>query len=728
MSPFDQSPAPREVAAHAAPRDGGPSSRSTPAEPLERVTRLVARLLDAPLATLSLAVEGGELQVATAGAEAEATTPTSGGTPLLDRVLASDGLVSVSDVTGDRGLDGWVWGATHGVRSCAGALLRAWGGAPAGALIVMDRRPREWSPEELGLLGELAASAERELRMQAMERELAERAGESRHLIDQLEAQAVELEAQAAELEQQVEEMEALNAELSDSEERFRALAEADPDGIVAIDAASNILYANAALGTIFGYPEEELVGRSLEMLMPERFRAGHRGGTARYVETGRRNISWRGVELVGLRSDGAEIPIEVNFGEYTAAGRRVFAGFISDVTDRKRVEAALHQAKEEAERANEAKSEFLSRMSHELRTPLNSILGFGQLLERRDLAPEESKGVEHILKAGRHLLNLINEVLEIARIEANQQEFSLEAVRVRALVDEALALIRPTALLASIRVVAPNPARHAEACVRADQQRLMQVMLNLLSNAVKYNSSNGTVEVLLVSEGEVATGGSLAIGVRDTGPGIPEDRLEELFVPFSRLDAEDAGIEGTGLGLVLSKRLVEAMGGSLRVESEPGQGSTFWVELPLADDPRERLPATPELRASGPAVQRPPKTVLYMEDNLANLDLVESILQSRPEIHLIPALKGRLGLQLAREHDPDLILLDLHLPDLHGETVLQELSADPRTRAIPVLVISADATPRQVERLRASGVHDYLTKPIDVDQFLTAVDAGLSG
>jgi signal transduction histidine kinase/CheY-like chemotaxis protein len=397
----------------------------------------------------------------------------------------------------------------------------------------------------------------------------------------------------------------------------------------------------------------------------------------------------------------------------------------VRDITERKQFEVKLKEAKEAAEAANEAKSEFLSRMSHELRTPMNSILGFGQLLQRSALPADQARSVEHILKAGRHLLNLINEVLEIARIEANQQQLSLEPVHAATLLNEALALVRPTADQRPVQLSARAP-QGSDAYVRADQQRLMQVLLNLLSNAIKYNRSGGAVELL--ARPAVGADGSafLAIGVRDTGPGIPADRLGELFVAFSRLGAERSGVEGTGLGLALSQRLVEVMGGQLRVESAVGEGSTFWVELPVTESPRDRLDPGRTDGARAETVARPARTILYVEDNLANLDLVETILMDRPEISLIPALQGRLGLQLAREHRPDLVLLDLHLPDLSGEMVLHELRADERTAEIPVLVISADATTRQVERLRAAGARDYLTKPLDVDQFLTAVDAAL--
>jgi PAS domain S-box-containing protein len=660
------------------------------------------------------------------------------------------------------------------------------------------------------------------------------------------------LRARNAELERQLEDARTANAALAENEQRYRALVEADPDGVVIIDAESVIVAVNPAMGRIFGYTTEQMVGKPLTVLMPHRLRGAHMAGTRRYLATGERSIPWRGVQVPALRRDGTEFPVEINFSEYTSGGSKVFAGFITDITERRRAEEALsfkttllqaqnhvaidgilvshqgrvlsmnrryaeifnvpeelrapercvemfqfasaqakdpdeyratiarlredyetvyrdevaladgrvldrysapltsaegevygriwmvrditerkqfeqalNEAKEAAEAANQAKSEFLSRMSHELRTPMNSILGFGQLLQRYGLPQEQARSVEHILKAGRHLLNLINEVLEIARIEANQQQLSLEPVHAATLLNEALALVRPAAEQRPVQLALHAP-HGTDAYVRADQQRLMQVMLNLLSNAIKYNHAGGTVELLARPAVGRDERECLALGVRDTGPGIPVGRVGELFVPFSRLGAEGSGIEGSGLGLALSQRLVELMEGQLRVESTVGQGSTFWVELPLTESPRRSLEPG---RTEGPRPERaekPARTVLYVEDNLANLDLVETILYERPEIDLIPALQGRLGLQLAREHRPHLILLDLHLPDLSGEMVLHELRADERTRDIPVLVISADATTHRVQRLRSAGARDYLTKPLDVDQFLAAVDAAL--
>ena len=378
-----------------------------------------------------------------------------------------------------------------------------------------------------------------------------------------------------------------------------------------------------------------------------------------------------------------------------------------------------LQQAKSEADRANQAKSEFLSRMSHELRTPLNAILGFAQILDMEVISPEQQEGVKHILTGGRHLLNLINEVLDIARIETGRLSFSPEPIQASEVLQETLDLIEPLATQRNIRLhLAEIPDRH----IRADHQRFKQVLLNLMSNAVKYNREGGRVTVTCAAP-EAVPAERLRLVISDTGPGIPADKLGRLFTPFDRLDADETLVPGTGLGLALSKSLVEAMGGAIGVESVAGQGSTFWVEMPIAEAPVERLKRTGNLGLPAAPASAKAKTVLYVEDNLSNLRLVEQILAHRPAIRLLSAMQGQLCLDLAREHQPDLILLDLNLPDLHGSQVLNLLQADSRTEAIPVVVISADATTHQIERLLAAGARTYLTKPLDVKQFLRVMD-----
>ncbi|HEX8209131.1 MAG TPA: PAS domain S-box protein [Longimicrobium sp.] len=518
-------------------------------------------------------------------------------------------------------------------------------------------------------------------------------------------------------------------AELRFQKTLLEAQGEASIDGILVISGEGKILSYNRRFAEMWEIPDEVIAERSDEAAIgavlgkledPDGF-------IARVAELYERRDE-RSEEEVRLRDgrvfDRYSAPVKDAEGRYYG---RIW--WFRDITERKETEVALQRARDDAERAreaaeaaNHAKSEFLSRMSHELRTPMNSILGFAQLLERRNLPPDQRKGVEHILRAGRHLLNLINEVLDLSRIEANRQQLSLEAVHVSEAVEEALGLVRPLAAQTGC-ALAEEVGGDASHYVIADRQRLTQVLLNLLSNAIKYNRPGGRVRITCGVEGE-----RFRIRVHDTGVGIRADRLDQLFVPFARLGAEQTEVEGTGLGLALSKRLVEAMGGEMQVESTPGRGSIFSVDLALADDPVGLLRSARTERPAAEEHGARPATVLYVEDNVANLSLIETILDDRPEITLVPALKGRLGLELAAEHAPDLILLDLHLPDIPGEEVLRRLRQDPRTATTPVVVISADATRGAVSRLMEAGVHAYLTKPLDVDLFLTTIDGVLQG
>ncbi len=418
--------------------------------------------------------------------------------------------------------------------------------------------------------------------------------------------------------------------------------------------------------------------------------------------------------ERVKRQAEELEVRVEERTRELSVANDELG----QEVAERRRAEAA-------ADRANQAKSEFLSRMSHELRTPLNAILGFAQLLEMDSLSGDQQEGVGQILRAGRHLLGLINEVLDISRIEAGGLAMSLEPVPVGETLRQAIELIQPSAATSSVsvRVEAIDDGLH----VLADRQRLQQVLLNLLSNAIKYNRPSGTVEVSC----ERRADHRLRIRVTDTGPGIAAEKLERLFTPFDRLGADASGVEGTGLGLALSKSLVEAMRGTMHVQSRQGVGSTFSVELQIvaaasvAADDASSGGIDPQAVGDTHAL---PRTILYIEDNLSNLRLVESILARRPGMSLLSAMQGRMGVDLARDHRPDLILLDPHLPDLSGEEVFRLLREDPRTRDIPVIVLSADAIPAGMGPWLEAGVRAYLTKPLDSHRFLAAVDEGLRG
>jgi CheY-like chemotaxis protein/anti-sigma regulatory factor (Ser/Thr protein kinase) len=364
--------------------------------------------------------------------------------------------------------------------------------------------------------------------------------------------------------------------------------------------------------------------------------------------------------------------------------------------------------------------------MSHELRTPLNAILGFGQLLELDELKGRQHEHVDHILKGGRHLLELINEVLELSRIESGQLSLSPEPVPLAETVREALELVEPLAAAREVTLSADMSAVAKDGHVHGDRQRLKQVLLNLLSNAIKYNHTGGRVEVAFAKP----SAERVRIVVADTGIGIAPDLLARAFEPFDRLGAEQSEIEGTGLGLALSKRLVEAMGGSITLESEPETGTTVTLELAVAaapgsDQVANGRPGPAQDSVNGHGTE--PRQILYIEDNLSNLTLVERILEHETAVSLVPAMQGTLGLELAREHRPDLIMLDLHLPDMSGNEVLRRLKASPDTNEIPVVVLSADASKGQIGRLMRSGASHYLTKPLDVQQFLEVVGAALN-
>jgi PAS domain S-box-containing protein len=406
-------------------------------------------------------------------------------------------------------------------------------------------------------------------------------------------------------------------------------------------------------------------------------------------------------------------------------AGRPLYlVGISEDITERKAAENDLLAARLEADRANRAKTDFLSQMSHELRTPLTAILGFSQLLEMDELSVDQRTSVGHILQAGRHLLDLINEILDISRIETGQMTISLEPVALEELLDEVTAVVGPMAFARSVSVAR---ATSCGAHVLADRQRLRQVFLNIVSNALKYNREGGTVTIGCDRIG----GDRLRISIADTGYGIAPEHLDRVFHPFDRLGAELGTVEGTGLGLSLARGLVRAMGGTIAVESEIDAGTTFTIELVLTEGPIERYERSLErsgVETDGYTQARGRRTVLQIEDNASNVNLVERIMQRRPEIKLMTANDGRRGVELARTQAPDLILLDLHLPDMPGHEVLRELRTYPETREIPVVVVSADATDAQVARLTSAGVFGYLTKPLDVAKFLNTVDRAVHG
>jgi CheY-like chemotaxis protein len=376
------------------------------------------------------------------------------------------------------------------------------------------------------------------------------------------------------------------------------------------------------------------------------------------------------------------------------------------------------------AEKANRAKTDFLSGMSHELRTPLNAVLGFAQLMESGSPAPTPSqkRNLDQILKAGWYLLELINEILDLALIESGKVTLSREPVSLSEVMLECRAMIEPQAHKRGISMKFPR--FEIPYFVKADRTRVKQVLINLLFNAIKYNKPGGAVTV----EYTLSPPDSIRISVRDTGMGLTPEQLAQLFQPFNRLGKEASAEEGTGIGLVVTKRLVELMGGVIGVDSTVGVGSVFWIEMNLTTAPQfivreaESTALLQPLAPNGAA----PRTLLYVEDNPANLELVEQLIARRPDLRLLSAAEGNLGIEFARAYQPEVILMDINLPGISGIAAMKILRADLSTAHIPIIALSANAVPRDIERALEAGFFSYLTKPIKVSQFMDALDAAL--
>jgi len=429
--------------------------------------------------------------------------------------------------------------------------------------------------------------------------------------------------------------------------------------------------------------------------------------------------------ELTYIRKDGSRFPAIISVtalrDEYGDIIGYLLIGIDNSV--RKLVEAELNEAMAAAEKANRAKTDFLSGMSHELRTPLNAVLGFAQLMESGSPPPtvSQKRNLDQILKAGWYLLDLINEVLDLSLIESGKATLSSEPVSLSEVMLECRAMIEPQA---HKRGIGLKFARfEAPYFVKADRTRVKQVLINLLFNAIKYNKPNGAVSV----EYSLSTADSIRISVRDTGAGLAPEQLAQLFQPFNRLGKEAGAEEGTGIGLVVTKRLVEMMGGAIGVDSTVGVGSVFWIELNLTAAPQLAAPEEQGVvHAQAQAADARPRTLLYVEDNPANLELVEQLIARRPDLRLLSAADGDLGIEFARTYQPEVILMDINLPGISGIAALKILRADSSTAHIPVIALSANAVPHDIARALNAGFFNYLTKPIKVDQFMEALDVAL--
>jgi signal transduction histidine kinase/ActR/RegA family two-component response regulator len=529
------------------------------------------------------------------------------------------------------------------------------------------------------------------------------------------------------------------------AEPDFRQLFEAGPGLVLVLDPHLRILAATDAYLSAKQLRREAALGRNVFDVLPDPSDAGLRESLERVRRTGRPDS----MPVFRLDIAGAE-PGSLEERHWTAVNSPIFDEWrrlacivhrVEDVTGFALLDDAgeagdgflqmrreillrseeLDEANRELRSASEAKNAFLARMSHEMRSPLAAVMGFSELLSHSELDGRQRERLAMIRKASDHLLTLLNEVLDLSRIESGAISISLESVAFVPLISDTLELMRPLATKHDVRL-RPVEVDNGCAQVLADNQRLRQVLIKLISNAIKYNRPGGEVLVTVTKVED-----RIRITVADTGRGLSEKELERLFVPFERLDAAAAGIEGSGLGLVLTRTLAEAMGGELGVESEPGVGSRFWIELGSTEAGSALRPLEPgdpllDVRSYGGT-----RSVLYVEDTLANVHLIEGILERRPGVRLLSATHGARGRELARKHSPDLILLDLHLPDVPGEELLEQFRKDQSTANVPIVVLSADAN-RERAPLIAAGASAFLTKPIGVRRLLEVIDRFLAG
>jgi PAS domain S-box-containing protein len=521
-----------------------------------------------------------------------------------------------------------------------------------------------------------------------------------------------------------------LDQRLRDQQFYTRSLIESNIDAIMTTDPAGIITDVNKQMEALTGCTRDELIGAPFKNYFtdPERAEAS--------IKQVLREKKITNYELTARARDGKTTVVSYNATTFYDRDRKLEGVFAAarDVTERKRLDQALEEqnvelkrARAAAEKANIAKSDFLSSMSHELRSPLNAILGFAQLInsDSPPPTPSQTASIDQILHAGWYLLELINEILDLAQIESGRLALSLEPTSLADVMFECQAMIEPQGQKRGIKITFPQ--FDLPCFVNADRTRLKQVLINLLSNAIKYNQANGTVVVDADCVG--STPERIRVSVKDTGAGLPPDMLMQLFQPFNRLGQERSCTEeGTGIGLVMSKRLVELMGGEIGVESTVGLGSVFWFELNSAAAPQLVVDRAEPAANPQAQVQRgtPLRTLLYVEDNPANLELVEQLIARRPDMRLLSAIDGNLGIQLARANQPEVILMDINLPGISGIEALRILREDPATAHIPVVALSANAMPRDIEKGLQVGFFRYLTKPIRIHEFMHTLDEAL--
>ena len=569
-----------------------------------------------------------------------------------------------------------------------------------------------------------------------------------------------ELIEKNADLKLEISERKKFQEDIQALTQRNQLILDSAGEGIYGLDREGKTTFVNPAAELMLGYTEEELVGKPQHSLIHHSYPDGthYPREQCNIYAAFKDGKIHRESEEVFWRKDGSCFPVEYFSTPILENGEVIGAVVIfQDITQRiqaearlksynveleKRVEErtadlmlaikrqeqeiqvrlkteqALIQAKNEAENANRAKSQFLSRMSHELRTPMNAILGFGQLLEidtTDPLSPGQKDKTDEILNAGRHLLDLINEVLDLASIESGRQKLKIEKVRIRKIAEDVVSLILPLAQEMNIQL--ENRIQiDKEVFVLADPTRLKQVLINLLSNAVKYNQANGSVYLSIDNDSQEV----LKINVQDTGKGIPLEKQKDLFEPFNRLDAEKSNISGTGIGLTITKQIVELMNGSVSFKSVLGEGSCFTVEIPRFREKKSCVDASnfPDCLAIDGGEGRK-KTVLYVEDNPVNVAVVREMFSKFKKIEFLSAKNAELGMELVEKHRPDLILMDIDLPGMDGITATEKLKKKEHTKNVPVIAVSANAFEADIKNALSKGFHSYFTKPIDMPSFI---------
>ena len=550
-----------------------------------------------------------------------------------------------------------------------------------------------------------------------------------------------ELQVHQIELQMQNEELQSAQIRLDKSRARYFDLYDLAPVGYCTVSEQGLITEANLATASLLGLSRSYVVNQPISRFIQRAHQDRYYIHRKQVMSTGEAHAC----ELQLVKSDGSTVWVTMT--TTTALeddGAWVLRVVLGDITARKKMDqllqdknTALEQARHVADKSNRAKSDFLSSMSHELRTPLNAILGFAQLIDAGSPrpTPPQKRSLDQILLAGWYLLDLINEILDLALVESGKLSLELQPVALAGVLHDCHTMVEPQADLRGISVRCEPLA--APFLVLADGMRLKQVLINVLSNAIKYNRPGGTVVVSCIE----AAGGRLRIGVKDTGEGLSPEQIAQLFQPFNRLGQENRTEQGTGVGLVMTKRLIGLMGGTIRVESVVGAGSTFWIEMGLtsAQTPAGLLASMPAPAYGSTPGAAPVKlaallksdtplhTLLYIEDDPANLLLIESLMGHRPDIHLMSAQDGAQGLVMTRAHLPDVILTDIHLPDINGIELLKVLLDDPATAHIPVVALSANAIPSDIDKGLVAGFYRYLTKPIKIDAFMATIDEALA-